>query len=56
MQTAKKNKTFRIKKYESLESSSTVEDFIVGEEAKFIKCYQKEVIFRKKIDYLIKEH
>ena len=48
------NKMFKCKKFESLETNSTEEELPLGEEEKFIMSYKNDLIFRKKVDFLIK--
>lgn len=47
-------KMCKIKKYESLETNSTIDDIPFGEEGKFIMSYTSDLIFRKKVDILMK--
>ncbi len=44
----------KIKKFESLQTNSTDEGNLLNEEETFINRYKSDLIFRKKVDILIK--
>lgn len=49
-----KTYVFKVKKYESIETKSTDTQYLLNEETKFINCYKSDLVFRKRVDIVIK--